>query len=275
MLRDSVAAGIALRALGCVPEVDLVVDIVASVGIRWHLGRVDRTSNLCRAWEKEVGRNNVVRASKCRPLEERVKNTQCPAYTLGNIFLCSTERNGCNGVQALIHVAKNGCWCEVGCTKLADPWENDVARVNACETFGQRLNSTVWGRAAVPVLGPPLWDVLKLSRALVILRTNDAHYAFVVGNAARAVCTVGEECWIEREGDDADDLGEGEVVDVRVVLLGERCTAGVMGTHDVHGELLLRVILGKVDHLFHETGRKVVVVATTVIVICTGLDKDS
>jgi hypothetical protein len=251
---DSVTAGIALRLLRCVPEVDLIVDIVASVGIRWHLRRVDRASDLCRTWEEKVGRNDIIWAPKRSPAEERVKYTQRPADTLSSVFLRSTKRNGCNGIQALVHVAKNSRWAEVGRTKLADAWENDVARINACEPFSQGLDSTIWGRATVPILGPPLRDVLELSGALVVLCANDAHNAFVVGNAARTICTVGEECRVEREGDDADNLREREVIDVRVIFLGERRTAGVMGTHDIHGKLLLRIILSEVDHLLHETG---------------------
>ena len=58
----------------------------------------------------------------------------------------------------------------------------------------------------------PLWDVVKLSRVLVQLCTNDRSDGLVVGNASGLVRAVRHEVRVEDIPTQADDAWEREVV---------------------------------------------------------------
>jgi hypothetical protein len=60
--------------------------------------------------------------------EEGIKNSQRPADTFRNVFLCSAKNKRCNGADVLVHTAKNRGWADIVRTKLANGWEDDVAR---------------------------------------------------------------------------------------------------------------------------------------------------
>jgi hypothetical protein len=242
----------ALRGRRRVLKVNLVVDIVSGVGIGRHLGRVNRSTNPCRLREQEVWRECTVWASKSGQTEQGVKHAESPADALGSILFAAGEDEGCDGVNTLVDIAKNSARVEIGGAKLRNTGDDNVTRVHLSEAVGESLDGAVGCGAAVPVFGPPLGDILELAGALVVLSTNDAHDGFIVGNAASAVCAIGEELGVEGEGDDTDDLGERECVEVGVVVFGKTGTAGVMLAHHIHGELLLGVVLCKTDHLLDE-----------------------
>jgi hypothetical protein len=78
---SSVAGGAALNFIWCIPEVDLVIDVVASIRIRWDRGRVVRSTLLVSIGEQEVarvGRDNIVGTSQGGTTNDGVENTQCP-----------------------------------------------------------------------------------------------------------------------------------------------------------------------------------------------------
>lgn len=148
---------------------------------------------------------------------------------------------------------------------MSDGRDDGVPGVDAGEGVGEGGDGTVWRGPAVPVLRPPLRDVFEVPGGAVVLGADDGGDRLVVCDAAGAEGAVGEEVGVEGEGAEGDDEGEGEVVDVGVVLAGEGGEGGVLGAHDVEVELLARAAGGELDVLFEETGREVVVVAAAVV----------
>ena len=218
---------------------------------------------------QEVGRDDIVRAAKSSAIKERVKNTDSPGDGLGDLLLGTTDGKRSDGVQTLVNVAKDGLRREVASAELSNTGNDDVAGVDLGESIDEELDGTVGGGAAVPVLGPLLRDVLELLCRVVILSTNDAKDGLGVGNTASTVGTVGEEPRVEGESTHRDDLGEWEVVEVGVVVLGEPSTLSIVLADGVHGNFLVGVLVRILEHLGDQTGRQVVIVSTSVVVVLT------
>jgi hypothetical protein len=153
----------------------------------------------------------------------------------------------------LVNVAENGLGREVASADLTHTRHDDIARVDLDEGVGDGTYGAIRCRATVPVLGPPLGDVLEVAGLLVILGADDGHDALVIGHATRAVGAVREELRVECEGAERHDLGEGEVVDIGIVGFAEGGAECVVLSQNVHGELLARVRSRELDHLYDET----------------------
>jgi hypothetical protein len=251
-------------------EVDLVVDIVFSVGISLDRRRVGRSTGLGRLGVQEVGRESVVRAAESSATDDRVEDAESPANTLGNLLLGAADGKRRDGVDALVDVAEKRLDAEVGCADLRSTRNDDVPRVDLEETICESLDGAVGSGAAVPVLGPPLGNVLEFASALLVLGSDDAEDGLRVGNTASTVSTVGEELRVEGESTQRHDLGEGEVVEVGVVVLGEASAFAVRASHDVHGELLVGILSGILDELLDKARRQLVVVTAAKVVVLTG-----
>jgi hypothetical protein len=257
----------------CRGEVSLAIDIVTRVAIRLDRRRRKRATNPGRLRVQEVGRNGIVWASERSVLQNGVQHRKCPGHSLGRLLQRAGDAERGDGVEAHVDIAEDGLNVQVGCRELGYAGDDDVAGVDVCQAVGEGLDRAVGGRAAVPVLGPLLGYVFEVACGLVVLCADDGHDALVVGNATCSVGAVAEEGGVERERSKAHDLGEWEVVEVGVVLLGERSARSIVAAHDVHGELLVRVLVSKLDHALDKAGREVVVVSAAVVVICLDVNK--
>lgn len=209
---------VALRSSRCGGEVHLVVNVVAVVGLnsgRW----VKRTASLVGVGVEVVGQG-VAGASQDGVLEVRVKLGDSPSggSSDGSSIAGDEERD--NRVDTHVQVAEESGGVQVTSTELSDTGNDNVARVDLSVTIEESLNGTVGGGSTVPVLGPSLGNVLVLAAGGEVC-TNDAGDRLVVGDTTSKVGTVGEEVGVEDECSEGDDHGEWEVVDVRVVGLGE------------------------------------------------------
>jgi hypothetical protein len=236
---------------------------------RWR----KRATNPGRLRVQEVGRDGVVRASERSVLQDGVQHRKRPGHSLGRLLHGAGDTQRGDGVEAHVDIAEDGLHVQVGCRELGYAGDDDVAGVDFCYAVGEGLDSAVGGRAAVPVLGPLLGYVFEVACLLVVLCTDDGHDALVVGNTTCSVGAVAEEGRVERERGEAHDLGEWEVVEVGVVLLGERSARSIVAAHDVHRELLVGVLVGKLDHALDKAGREVVVVSAAVVVVCLDVNK--
>lgn len=230
-LRGASAAG---RGSRCGLEVDLVVNVVASVG-SLSGRRVDGTTSCAGAGEENIallGREVARRAAESATTEDGSELAESPADSSSNILLSSTKDQRGDRLDTLIDVTEKGGSIEVGSQESRGSGNNNVGGVDLSVGIGESLNSTVRGATAVPVLGPLLGNVLEVASVLVELPANDARDGFVVGDTTGTVGTVAEEVGVESEGTKRDDLREGEGIEVGVVLLAEVGVLGVLLGHD-------------------------------------------
>lgn len=263
-----------------------MVDIVASVldlSRRWR----QRSTALRRVGEEEVGTDGALGAAKNGIVDANSgKLAQCPGDVSGDILKLAGQRKRSDGVQSLEHIAKDGLRRQVWSTKLCN-WHGDrVAWVDSSETVCQSLNSAIRSGAAVPVLGPALWHILKVTGLVVVFGSDNVADRLVVGNASRAISSVGEELGIEIEGDHAHNGWEREVVEVGVVGLGKSrvlavanrgrqysvprgmmTRVGLLFAHDIVAEFLVRVLSRECNILLEDARGNGVVVTTTVVVV--------
>jgi len=80
-----------------------------------------------------------------------------------------------------------------------------IGRVDNCQDVREGGDDAVGGGSAVPVFGPPLWDVDEVATLLVELSADDRRDRLVVGHTTSAVGTVAEEVGVESEGAEGDD----------------------------------------------------------------------
>jgi hypothetical protein len=264
---------LASRCNGCRGEVSLAVDIIARVAIRFDRRRLERATNPGRLRVQEVGRDGIVRASERSVLQNGVQHRKRPGHSLGRLLQRAGDAEGGDRVEAHVDIAEDVLHVQVGCCELGYAGDDDVAGVDVCQAVGEGLDGAVGGRAAVPVLGPLFGNVFEVACVLIVLCADDGHDALVVGNTTCSVGAVAEEGGVERERSKAHDLGEWEVVEVGVVLLGERSARSIVAAHDVHGELLVGVLISKLDHALDKAGREVVVVSAAVVVVCLDVNK--
>jgi hypothetical protein len=245
---------LASRVDGCLCEVNLVVDVVARVAVRLDRRGRKRATNPGRLRVQEVGRNGVAGAAERSVLQEGVKHREDPGHSLGRLLQSTGDAERGDGVEAHVDIAEDSLHVQVGCSELGSTGDDDVAGVDVGQAVGEGLDRSVWCRATVPVLWPLLRHVLEVACLRFVLCTDDGHDALVVGDTTGSVGTVAEEGGVERERSKAHDLGEWEVVEVGVVLLGERSARSIVAAHDVHGEFLLGILAGKLNHTRDEAG---------------------
>ena len=129
-----------------------------------------------------------------------------------------------------------------------------------------------------------LWDIFKIARLLLELRTNDVGDRLIVGHTICAICTVREELGVEVEGHDRHDAGEREIVEIWIILLAEPAVGTVsicyqyaikvqlsskylLLRHDIVVELLFRVLGSELNILCEQPGRDVMVITATVVIV--------
>ena len=265
-------ADVALRRSWGLSEVDLVVGVVARVG---DLGRglVEWATSLVEVGGEEgrrVWAQGAGWAAECGVGEERCQLGGGPGDTLLSEGRIAGKSERGDGVESLHNVTEDGVGVEVRGAELTDRLADDVGWDDGGDDVAEDVDGAVFGGAAVPVLWPLLWNVLVFAAGLVVLETDNARDGLVVGNTSSAVGTVGEEVWVEGESSGGDDRWEWEVVDVWVVGLGELADGGVVLAHGWKTKVLVGGALGGRNELLDNTGRNMVVVTTSVVVVLTG-----
>jgi hypothetical protein len=128
MLDLSILAGMTLRLLRCVPEVYLLITLLPLSASYGSFGDFIGPLTCCEFGKRRSGETTLSGHSERGFAEEGIKNAQRPADTFRNVFLCSAKNKRCNGADVLVHIAKNRGWADIVRIKLANGWEDDVAR---------------------------------------------------------------------------------------------------------------------------------------------------
>jgi len=233
-------------------KVHLIVNVVASPGIRGNHRRVDWAAFSLRVGEQKVGRNDTVWAAQCRLTENWIQNGKSPRNALGDVLLSTTKYKRSDGIDTLVDIAKERLYAQIGGPDLRSCRYDDVAGVYVDETINDSVNSTIGYIATVPVFRPALRDVLELLGFFIVLGADDTHDALIIWYSACTISAIGEEARVKGKGAEGNDLREGKVVEEGVVVLAETGGLGVVLSHDVHVKLLLGVLGSETDHLLHQ-----------------------